>query len=233
MPVQTAAGSRLYIGTTATVVATDTFIEVGDITNLGQFGRSYNEIKFESLGNRNTLKFKGQRDDGDIQLDLGFSNTNAGQAALKVALDVDANYNFKVTLNDAITPNIVSTVTVTIASPGVFTMSGSAPIAGTPVVLATTGALPTGLTAGTTYYVLAPSGSTFQLAATVGGSAIVTSGSQSGVHTATLSPGAPTTFTFKANVMGYQTTVGTTTNIVTARVMLGIASGTIVETLAV
>jgi hypothetical protein len=79
-----------------------------------------------------------------------------------------------------------ATVTVTIASPGVFTWSGHNLINGDQVILSTTGSLPTGLTAGTTYYVVSASRSagTFQLASSVGGAAINTSGSQSGTHTA-------------------------------------------------
>jgi hypothetical protein len=50
------------------------------------------------------------------------------------------------------------------------------------ITLGTTGALPTGLTAGTTYYVVNASGTSFSLAATSGGAAINTSGSQSGVQ---------------------------------------------------
>ena len=232
MTVSTAAGSRLYIGTTSSNASTDTYTEIAEITNIGQFGRSYEEIKYNALGNRNVIKFKGQRDDGDISLDLGSSDSDAGQLAIKAAIDSDVDYNFKITLNDAVTPSIQSPVTITIASPGVATMTGSAPAAGTPVVFSTTGALPTGLVAGTTYYVLAPTGSTFQFAATVGGTAIVTTGTQSGVHTAALSPGAPTTFTMKAKVMGYQTTVGAANQVVAARATLGITSGTIVETAA-
>ena len=55
----------------------------------------------------------------------------------------------------------------------------------------TDGALPTGITSGTTCYVLS-SGLTatdFQIAATAGGTAIDTSGSQSGTHTVTSQPG--------------------------------------------
>ena len=77
------------------------------------------------------------------------------------------------------------TVTITIASPGVFTFNNHGAAAGTAVTLSTTGALPTGLTAGTTYYVVSPAANTFQLSATVGGAAINTSGTQSGTHTAT------------------------------------------------
>jgi len=84
-----------------------------------------------------------------------------------------------------------ATATITIASPGVVTWSAHGLLNGDPVVLTTTGALPTGLTAGTTYYVSSKTADTFQLAATSGGSAINTSGTQSGTHTAT-ADGRPT-----------------------------------------
>lgn len=82
----------------------------------------------------------------------------------------------------AITGN---TVTVTIASPGVFTLTAHGFPANAPVVLTTTGALPTGLTAGTVYYVRNPAANTFELSATSGGASINTSGTQSGTHTVT------------------------------------------------
>ena len=75
------------------------------------------------------------------------------------------------------------TFTVTIASPGVITFSGASLVDNTAVILETTGALPTGLSVGTVYYVVNASGSTFNLSATVGGTAINTSGTQSGTHT--------------------------------------------------
>ena len=73
--------------------------------------------------------------------------------------------------------------TVTIASPGVFSYLGAGLVNNTAVILQTTGALPTGLTAGTVYYVVNSSGVSFNLAATPGGTAINTSGTQSGTHT--------------------------------------------------
>lgn len=74
-----------------------------------------------------------------------------------------------------------STFTVTIASPGVLSTSLNL-VNGTALTLTTTGALPTGLTVGTVYYVVNVSGTQFSLAATYGGSAINTSGSQSPTH---------------------------------------------------
>jgi hypothetical protein len=77
-----------------------------------------------------------------------------------------------------------ATVTITVASPGVVTWPAHGLAANTIVNLSTTGALPTGYTAGTTYYVRNPTATTFQLSASSGGAAIAASGTQSGTHTA-------------------------------------------------
>lgn len=74
--------------------------------------------------------------------------------------------------------------TATSASPCVFTAPGTSYTAGQSVVLlpaAGSGAIPTGFTAGTIYYVSAPSGATFSLAATNGGTAINSSSTGSGL----------------------------------------------------
>ncbi len=76
-----------------------------------------------------------------------------------------------------------ATVTTTIAAPAVITWTAHGQAAGTKVVWKTTGALPTGFVAGTTYYWLPLTVDTGNLAATVGGTPITTTGSQSGVHT--------------------------------------------------
>lgn len=73
--------------------------------------------------------------------------------------------------------------TVTIASPGVVSKTAHGLSNGQRVKFSTTGALPTGLVAGTGYYVINKAANTLQLSATSGGAAINTSGTQSGVHT--------------------------------------------------
>jgi len=76
------------------------------------------------------------------------------------------------------------TVTVTIASPAVFTCTTNNFAVNDVVYFTTTGALPTGLTAGTRYYVIATGlgGDDFRVSATLGGTVVDTSGSQSGTH---------------------------------------------------
>lgn len=79
------------------------------------------------------------------------------------------------------------TVTMTIASPAVVTLNNHGLVAGDAFTFSTTGALPTGVTAGTIYYVISAglATNTFRFSETSGGSAVNTSGSQSGTHTLT------------------------------------------------
>lgn len=81
----------------------------------------------------------------------------------------------------------IGTVTMTIASPGVMTAVAHGLTVNDAVVFTTSGSLPTGILAGTTYYVIATglTADAFQVSATAGGSAVNTSGSQSGTHTLT------------------------------------------------
>lgn len=78
------------------------------------------------------------------------------------------------------------TATITIASPAIFTTpQPHGYLVGQPVSFTTTGALPTGLTVGTIYYVIAAGLTTtsFEVSLTMSGTAVNTSGTQSGVHT--------------------------------------------------
>lgn len=82
------------------------------------------------------------------------------------------------------TANVISgTATVSIGSPGVITWPTTAPAADTPFYMTTTGALLTGLVANRFYFVKSPVTTSSNFAATPGGAAINTSGSQSGTHT--------------------------------------------------
>jgi hypothetical protein len=81
-----------------------------------------------------------------------------------------------------------ATATITIASPGVVTWTAHGLQNHMPVKFTTTGALPTGLLVGHTYWVINKATDTFQLSLVPGGTAINTSGTQSGVHTAISAP---------------------------------------------
>jgi hypothetical protein len=116
----------------------------------------------------------------------GGTNVNAVFTG-NVKNDILTNvYNQLVTAGwSVVTGNIPSTVTMTIASPGVVSWTAHGLTAGTQIRFQTTGALPTGVTANTTYYVISAglTANAFEFSASFGGAAVNTSGAQSGVHT--------------------------------------------------
>lgn len=80
---------------------------------------------------------------------------------------------------------VIGTPTVTIATPGVFSLTAHGFTEGDAIYFTTTGALPTGLAVNTVYYVISAglTADAFEVSASRGGAAINTTGSQSGVHT--------------------------------------------------
>lgn len=101
MAEHTSAGSKLYIGGSSLEnPADDVFQEVGEVVNIGEFGRVYAEVTHINLSDRNVKKHKGSRNDGTITLQLAKDMDDDGQDDLRVALDIDLDYNFKITEND-------------------------------------------------------------------------------------------------------------------------------------
>lgn len=144
----------------------------------------------------------GSKTDASV---AGAFNVPAGSTVAFVGLfpGLSATTNFA-----GMGPNDAGTqyaFTATSANPGVFTAPGSTYGNGNTVVLfpGAGGTLPTGVTAGTIYYVVSASGATFEVSATSGGSAITTSSVGSGIVQAlTLETfGAQGTFTLSSETL--------------------------------
>ena len=106
MPVNTSAGTTLDIiaGNPATYDAAGyatlfggTEARVGEITDLGEFGREYNLVTHNPIGSRGTRKFKGSFNEGTMNLQLALDTDDAGQVLMKTASLSDDDYSFKVT----------------------------------------------------------------------------------------------------------------------------------------
>jgi hypothetical protein len=114
---------------------------------------------------------------------VSFSTTGAlptgitANAAYYVANRTSTTYNLATGLD------FVQTVVLQIASPGVVEVGVESPQNGEQVVFNTTGTLPTGITAGTSYYVVNRTALTFEVALTPGGSSITFTGSYTGTVT--------------------------------------------------
>jgi hypothetical protein len=118
---------------------------------------------------------------------LQFANSGNCQGVGVSINNVNAGaYNNPTTFDRGITASLQETkgtFTVSIATPAIVTLAGHGFVGNEPVMLATTGALPTGLSQNTIYYVKYIDVSTFNLSLNAGGANINTSGSQYGTHT--------------------------------------------------
>jgi hypothetical protein len=100
--VSTAAGTTIGIvaGAPATFdsvgYAALTFLNIGEITNIPDFGREFELITHKPLGSRGTVKKKGGFNEGSIDLQLGLNTDDAGTVLLKTASLSDSDYSFKI-----------------------------------------------------------------------------------------------------------------------------------------
>lgn len=109
---------------------------------------------------------------------------------LTVSTNVSVGNNLTVTGSSALGAS--QTATITTANPAVITVT-NAPKNNTTVSFTTTGSLPANITAGTLYYVVNRTSTTFNVATSAGGTPISTaSGSQAGTHTVSTVPTAAT-----------------------------------------
>jgi hypothetical protein len=109
MAVQSAAGSKIFIGPANSSADTQSAYEalaytlIGEVESIGDFGDSFGEIAFTAISDRRVRKLKGSKNAGTLQLTLGRDPSDAGQAAVAAALASDAEYAFMVQQNDPLT----------------------------------------------------------------------------------------------------------------------------------
>lgn len=104
-----------------------TWTLVGEVTDMGEFGKKYNLVTHNPLGSRKTFKRKGSYDNGQMALQMARTPTDSGQTLIRTALDSDDSYAFKTVLQDgtilygqgqvmSYTTNVGSTEQITAAS---------------------------------------------------------------------------------------------------------------------
>lgn len=106
MAWQTAAGASLAIATTPGAPVTadaagytaKTYTVIGEITNIGEFGKEYALVTHQPLATRGVKKGKGSFNNGTLNPALALDEDDAGQALLRAALESDQSYAFKITL---------------------------------------------------------------------------------------------------------------------------------------
>lgn len=103
---QTAAGAT--IGISAAAPATFdaagfgalSLTNIGEVTNIGEFGKEWALVTHQPLASRGTKKGKGSYNNGQITPTMALDNSDNGQIALEAALESDDPVYFGVTLQD-------------------------------------------------------------------------------------------------------------------------------------
>lgn len=97
----THAGTKLSISAalpatlTKTAYAALTYTEIGELTDAGEVGRTYNLVDHQPLSTRGVQQRKGSYRDGAPTASVAYAPGNAGQILCETALDSDAYYSFK------------------------------------------------------------------------------------------------------------------------------------------
>lgn len=108
----TSAGAKIYVVANAGLPTTFdeagyealTYVECGYITEIPEFGESYNINTLSILGSRIVIKAKGSVDPGQMTLPMVRVPSDAGQTILNAARADDRSFTFKVTISDDFTP---------------------------------------------------------------------------------------------------------------------------------
>lgn len=150
----------------------------------GTGGWFYNNISVGNTTNWSTYNSGGYH---GAAYNFGASGDTPWYKTTDTGIKTMTTSDFVDHTNNDFTPKAGQTVTMTIATPAVFTLTSHGFANGTRVSLSTSGALPTGLTAATMYYTYSTGANTFNLSDTAahaiaGTNLIATSGSQSGTH---------------------------------------------------
>lgn len=108
MPLITANGTILSLGPSVlesvdTVAEFEalTFVTVGYVSNIGEYGDAAASVNFAVIGDGRVRKAKGARDAGTLTIVVGHEPTDLGQAALQAAEATNFNYAVKVERPDA------------------------------------------------------------------------------------------------------------------------------------
>lgn len=116
----TAAGSKLFVSATkpgtydAAGFEALTWTEVGEVTEIPQFGKVYTIVNHLPLGQRQTIKRKGSYDNGTVDVPYAFDPAgDAGQTILEAAVDSDNSYSFRIDVKNPAVKSVYFTAQIT------------------------------------------------------------------------------------------------------------------------
>ena len=101
----TSAGSSIAIGSPPATVnlvgfQAVSYTPIAEVTDIGEFGKTYNLVTHSPLSTRQIIKRKGSYNNGTIALQMAYAPGDPGQALLTTAVSSDISQSYRVTLQD-------------------------------------------------------------------------------------------------------------------------------------
>ena len=112
MTIYATNGAQLFIGGALASKSVDfvegdftsqsaSWVEIGEIENLGNLGDAAAEVSFDSISANRTRRLKGTRNAGTMEVVCGIDYEDPGQLAAMAAEKTIHDYAFRLVLNDA------------------------------------------------------------------------------------------------------------------------------------
>lgn len=115
MAIGTSEGSTVFIGPVTTAItqsalAALTFVEIGNVESIGEFGPQAQDVSFTPLKGPSVQHLKGAIDNGMLAVVCARDPLDAGQIALAAASATKFEYAIKIVLNDEADANDTPTI---------------------------------------------------------------------------------------------------------------------------
>lgn len=115
MAIGTSEGSTVFIGpvtaaTTESALAALTYVEIGSVESIGEFGPQAQDVSFTPLKGPSVQHLKGAIDNGTLPIVYAHDPLDPGQIALREAAGTKFEYAIKIVLSDEADANDTPTI---------------------------------------------------------------------------------------------------------------------------
>lgn len=117
MSVISGSGSKIYISddlpaaNNKTSFDALTWVEIKEVTSIGEFGRDYSMIEHSPIDKRQTVQIKGNFTEGSVALAFASVPADAGQILVNTASKSDDDFSFKIVRTDGVIDAFTGKVT--------------------------------------------------------------------------------------------------------------------------
>ncbi len=117
MSVISGSGSKIYISDDLPATNDKSgftalpWVEIKEVTSIGEFGRDYSMIEHSPIDKRQTVQIKGNFTEGSVALAFASVPLDAGQILVNTASKSDDDFSFKIVRTDGVIDAFTGKVT--------------------------------------------------------------------------------------------------------------------------